>query len=312
MNLNLFEFDYDLTWMAFFLNADETIYGRYGGRDAAGPDTRNTLAGLHFALEQALKAHERYQAKPAPQKVPVFRAEDFAETKILQRNNCIHCHQLKEFRRADLKAKGTWTRDELWTYPLPENVGITLDNNQGNLVNAVQLKSPANTVGLKAGDRLEKLNGVSIASFADAQHSLHKAPKQGEIPISWLHDGKSMSATLAVAEGWRKTNITWRPSLLDILPSLPVSGDDLTAAEKKALGISETRAAFRQDKFVHSSLKKVGLQQGDVVVAVDGQAVEGTMEDLVGHVRRNYLVGDKVTLNVLRGGKRVEIAIELK
>jgi serine protease Do len=312
MNLNLFEFDYDLTWMAFFLNADETIYGRYGGRDASGPDTRNTLGGLHFALEQALKAHERYQAQPAPQKVALFRAEDFPETKLLQRNNCIHCHQLKEFRRADLKAKGTWTRDELWTYPLPENVGITLDKAQGNLIKAVQPKSPADSVGLKAGDRLEKLNGVSVASFADVQYGLHKAPKAGQIALSWLRDGKSTSATMAVADGWRKTNITWRPSLLDILPSLPVSGDDLSANEKKTLGISEGRAAFRQDKFVHSSLKKVGLQQGDVIIAVDGRAVEGTMEDLVGHVRKNYLVGDKVTLNVLRDGKPVDIAIELK
>jgi S1-C subfamily serine protease len=176
----------------------------------------------------------------------------------------------------------------------------------------VQPKSPADSVGLKAGDRLEKLNRVSVASFADAQYGLHKAPKQGEMAVSWLRDGKSTSATMAVADGWRKTNITWRPSLLDILPSLPVSGDDLSANEKKTLGISEGRAAFRQDKFVHSSLKKVGLQQGDVIIAVDGRAVEGTMEDLVGHVRKNYLVGDKVTLNVLRDGAPVDIAIVLK
>ncbi len=36
LDLNLFEFDLDLTMMIFFLNADERIYGRYGGRDADG------------------------------------------------------------------------------------------------------------------------------------------------------------------------------------------------------------------------------------------------------------------------------------
>ena len=35
MDLRRFEFDCDLNWFAFLLNADETIYGRYGGRDAA-------------------------------------------------------------------------------------------------------------------------------------------------------------------------------------------------------------------------------------------------------------------------------------
>ena len=30
IDLRRFEFDHDLTWFCFFLNADETIYGRYG------------------------------------------------------------------------------------------------------------------------------------------------------------------------------------------------------------------------------------------------------------------------------------------
>jgi len=45
-DLKIFEFDYDLTMMVFFINADEQVIGRYGGRDADGPDTRQSLAGL--------------------------------------------------------------------------------------------------------------------------------------------------------------------------------------------------------------------------------------------------------------------------
>ena len=30
MDLSLFQFDYELTWAVFLLNADKTIYGRYG------------------------------------------------------------------------------------------------------------------------------------------------------------------------------------------------------------------------------------------------------------------------------------------
>src|SRR3989442_14557967 len=32
LDLALFQFDYDLTFAAFFVNADRTIYGRYGSR----------------------------------------------------------------------------------------------------------------------------------------------------------------------------------------------------------------------------------------------------------------------------------------
>ena len=44
-DLNLFQFDLDLTLMVFFLNADEQIYGRYGGRDSKSPHRRQSLEG---------------------------------------------------------------------------------------------------------------------------------------------------------------------------------------------------------------------------------------------------------------------------
>jgi S1-C subfamily serine protease len=121
-----------------------------------------------------------------------------------------------------------------------------------------------------------------------------------------------MEGKMEVAEGWRKTNLTWRASLLDILPSLPVSAEDLSASDKKALGIPEKQAAFRQDKFVHSTLKAVGLKAGDVIVALDGKPVDGTMDDFLALVRREHLVGDTLTLTVLREGKRVDLKVVLK
>ena len=42
---------------------------------------------------------------------------------------------------------------------------------------------------------------------------------------------------------------------------------------------------------------------------IDGQQMDGTMEEFLGYVRRNYLVGDKVTLNVLRDGKKLELRL---
>jgi len=66
----LFEFDYDLTFMVFFLNAGERIYGRYGGRDGRGPDTRMSLAGLHHAMGAALDTHGREAELAPPELVP--------------------------------------------------------------------------------------------------------------------------------------------------------------------------------------------------------------------------------------------------
>jgi S1-C subfamily serine protease len=309
MDLRRFEFDFDLTWFVFFLNADETIYGRYGGRDAADAEGRISTKGLRYAMDRALERHKNPPAAMALPGKPV-RAEDFAAAS--RHKGCIHCHNVNEFRRADLKAEGKWNRDSVWVYPLPENVGIALDVDRGDLVKAITAGSPAEKAGLKSGDRLATLNGYPVASFADAQYALHKAPAKGSIPVAWIREGKQHPGSLEVADGWRKTNLTWRPSMLDILPSAPFSGDELTAAEKKALGLDAKRAAIRQDAVVHPVLKAAGVRGGDVLIGYDGIAVEGDAGKLFGHVRRNYLVGDTISINLLRDGKRVDLKLHLK
>jgi predicted metalloprotease with PDZ domain len=309
MDLGRFEFDFDLTWYAFFLNADEAIYGRYGGRDASSADARLSMKGLRFAMERALEAHGRRPA-PTQRELPPIHAEDFAAAK--SHRGCIHCHNVNEFRRADLKAEGKWDRASIWVYPLPENVGITLDVDEGNRVRSVAADSPAAAAGVIAGDRLTSLNGLPVASFADASFALHKAPARGTIGATWLRDGKGHAGQLQLADGWRKTNLTWRPSMLDILPSVPFSGDELTAEEKRALGLTEKRAAIRQDGDVHRTLRAAGIRGGDVVVGFDGRTVDGTMRDLLGFVRRNYLVGDEIAVNVIRDGKAIEVKMHLK
>ena len=155
MDLNLFEFDYDLTWAAFFLNADEHVYGRYGGRDASGPDERISLDGLRHAMRAALAAHQRMpNAKPAAPRDRPLLAENYPAARRLRRGECIHCHQVYEFRREELQAAGRWTKDEVWVYPQPENVGLILDINAGDRVRAVAPDSPAGRAGLQPGDTL--------------------------------------------------------------------------------------------------------------------------------------------------------------
>lgn len=308
-DLRLFEFDYDLTWCVFFLNADETVYGRYGGRDATSAEDRISLKGLRHAMSRALEAHRR-PPPPKPLAGSPIRVEQFRAAANYK--GCIHCHNVNEFHRADLQALGQWNRQDVWAYPLPENIGVTLDVDVGDLVKEVRPNSPADRVGLKPGDTLRRLNGYSIASFADASYALHKAREGNTIPVTWLHRGTERTGTLSLADGWRKTNVTWRPSMLDLLPSASFSGDDLDGEEKKRLGLAPGRAAFRQGEKVHPTLTAAGLKAGDVVIGFNGVAVDGDMSDLLGHLRRNFLVGDVVTIDLVRGGARIGVNLTLK
>jgi S1-C subfamily serine protease len=51
----------------------------------------------------------------------------------------------------------------------------------------------------------------------------------------------------------------------------------------------------------------VGLQGGDVIIGIDGKTLDITEADFRTHVRRNYLVGDRITLTILRKGKRIDL-----
>jgi predicted metalloprotease with PDZ domain len=310
VDLNLFEFDFDLTWAAFFMNASDKVYGRFGGRDAKGADTRNTLGGLHHAMAAALAQHRKDPAARPDNPQPPVYVEKLAASKSY--GGCIHCHQAKEILRQEQVNAGTWQRESIFAYPLPENVGITLDKQRGNVVGMVAPGSLAARAGLKPGDLLQTLDGRSVHSFADAQYALHKAPLTGTLAVAWQRDGKDMTADLPLAAGWRRTNITWRPSLLDLLPSPTIYGSDLTTQEKKALGLDQKRLAFRQEEPVHSAAKAMGVKKDDVIIGIDGKALEMSMEQFLGHIRQNYLIGDAAVLNIMREGKRLDLKVTLK
>jgi len=310
VDLNVFEFDHDLTWAGFFLNGDGRVYGRFGGRDAGSPDKYLTLSGLKHALRAALAAHR----EPKPNRLdkqPPRTVESYPAARKLKADACIHCHQVYDFRRELLESEGRWSRDEIWVYPLPENLGVTVSPEQGDRVQSVEANSPAERAGLRAGDVLKRIHGVQVASFADVRYALHQAPRTGKIKVTFERAAKLGDATLELAEDWRETDISWRESMWGLSPQASVYGKDLDASEKKKLGLSEKRLAFRQGNFVPPAARQAGIRQNDIILGIDGKDLEMTMLQFNAHVRLNFEVGDQVTFNVIRAGKRMDVPMQL-
>ena len=57
VNLNLFQFDYDLTWMAFFMDADDRFYARYGGREDEHAESNLSQESLARTMRAVLELH---------------------------------------------------------------------------------------------------------------------------------------------------------------------------------------------------------------------------------------------------------------
>jgi hypothetical protein len=310
VDLLIFDFDYDLQWHALMLSPGGEVLGRFGGRDADTPAKYQTLPALRHSLEAALarfKTHKDAKTVRTPK-----RAEDYPAAEKLHDNACIHCHHVNEFRRALLQHEKRWSLDDVWVYPQPENLGLTLDPDRGDRVVSVQPKSLAANLGIKAKDVLLRIGTTPIASVADVQYGLHKAPKKGELAIAWKSGGDELKGSLTLAEGWRKTDVSWRWSLKSLSPNPSLIGEDLGLDERKALGLEPRQLAYRHINFLTPTGRHAGLQANDIIVGIDDeQKMTMTARQFETHIRLYYRVGQEITLNVLRGKERLKLRLKL-
>jgi hypothetical protein len=209
VDLALFQFDYDLTWMGFFLSADNRIYSRYGGRDAKSDDGRLSVQGLKVAMGRVLERHRQPPGgKPAPHR-PRLPHEVFR----VDRKACLHCHQVWEGLRARQRKEGTFEAASLYVYPPPENVGLELDVPAGNRVVKVRPGSPAARAGLRAGDEVRRIGEVDVLAQGDVFWALHNAPSPGRLAVGYARGGRTATTVLELPAGWRKTDLSWRQSM---------------------------------------------------------------------------------------------------
>jgi predicted metalloprotease with PDZ domain len=307
LDLSIFDVDYDLTWNALFLNAQGEMLGRFNQRG----DPRPSLKGLRFALESAVKRHNEKSVREKKSANEPGRGEHFPAGQRMSATACIHCHHIYEFRREYKQDKGIWRRDDFWVYPEPANLGLTLDPDQGNRIKAVAAGSLAGKAGLKAGDVLQTIEQSPIASQADVAYALHRASSAGIISLAWDRARVRQSAKVVLHQGWKETDLSWRWSLKSLKPSPQVQGDDLSEAEKKALGLRPEQLAFRQNAFVTRPAQRAGMRAGDVIVGIDGKDFTLTARQFDTHVRMNYEVGAGISYRVRRGTEIMWIKLKL-
>jgi hypothetical protein len=328
VDLSLFQFDHDLNWAAMFINADGTVYARYGTQSAEGPDAYNSIEGLQATMQRVLELHENYPnnkeqfaGKRGRRKVqsalnlPGLQnpAKYKAET---SRRNCIHCHNIHDAENFHAQESGTFSHDLLWRYPLPDQIGLHIDRKDGATIEKVDPDSPAAQAGLTAGERILTINGQAITSIADMQWVLHHIPNEkASLTVTGSESGER---TVRVEKGWKEYDISWRGSMWSVAPKLRVWMPILASARRKDLGIDDEHTAL-QVKWINrnseggKSAFESGLREGDVVIALDGKPLpQGTdNKQLNAQIKLNYKVGDELPLTVLRNGRKVEVKVKL-
>ena len=334
IDLTKFQFDYDLTFAAFFMNADGTIYGRFGTRSSREEATEDiTLEGFAESLAGALKLHERYpankqylaakQGQPirfkTPNDLPALRGKYKAKIEYGSQSvkSCMHCHQISDAERLTFRTAGKPIPDKLlYPYPMPDVIGIELNARTRATVSEVKSNSAADRAGLKTGDKILTANGQAILALADVQWVLHHAEDTDQFSLRVLRDNNTTDLTVKLESGWRRaTDIAWRVSSWDLrrmgtggLLVTPATGED-----RRQASVDDSKMALLVKHVgqygAHAVAKKAGFQKGDVIISFDGQSDLVTDSALLGYAAQHTKPGDKINVVVKRGAQRLELKL---
>ena len=316
VNLDLFQFEYDLTWMGFFMDGYDRFYARYGGRLDEDAESHLNQQSLARVMRQVIELHHsqavqtgRYEPRGrdprTPEQIPTMH------TMLAKRDNkCIHCHDVKVAQLRQLQKLDRFRRDLVFTYPTPANIGIAIDPQRQNRVAAVSPASPASRSGIRAGDQLKSVNGQRILTLADFSRVLEKSPRNGRLAITFQRAGTSATRQLQLSGDWRRgSDPSWRESLHVAGPNCGLWGKKLSDSEKQKHGIPAEQLGLKVTFIWGTHSRRAGLRIGDIIVALDGIRRDMTIQQLHSYpmLEKNY--GATMPILVRRGKRQLSLTI---
>jgi len=332
VDLATFQFDPFLSWSVFFMNADKTIYGRFGRahpqtkRDKQDSNPNHSTEGLKAALRRALEIHRDYAADseqwgkalagktgPKPrwrfaEKTPAARKYGRLKRTDGGEKGCVHCHEVQRTAIDSYFMKRIPLPDSmLWMYPRPHVLGLTMDNSRCARVTSIAEDSVASRAGLKTGDDIVSLNGQPLVSIADIQWVLHNLPDEGGLlPVEVSRDGKPVMLSMRLLPGWRRAeDWVWRYRVAGY-SSWMWAGVSFKDTKGGVLVANRAPGWFKRP----NPEGKRKLQRGDLIVEIDGKRGMDR-STLLAYLMRDKRLGSKVKLNVVRGGKRIKIEFRI-
>ena len=325
VDLAFYDFDFDLTFAALLMNADGTIYHTFAGRDFESAEAQLSMGALAAVLRETLEEHAEHELRPrshTPQTIgdsPTFQRWVQEGRKL----ECVHCHNIADVRTQDAQQEGTFRQELLWRWPDPIQVGLRIAEHSQRTVADVERGSPAEAIGLRAGDRLIRVGERRILTFGDLQRSLHEFSEEGgALGVEFARGNEVHSAMLSLSPNWKAADprvFAWRPSKWAVSPKPGFGGPPLGAEKKRALGIPEDRFAFRVQYLVtwgesaHTgrNAAAAGLRQGDIVLSVGGKDDFDSVDHFHAWFRLTRKVGEHVAVVVLRDGERRQLRLKV-
>ena len=216
---------------------------------------------------------------------------------------------------------------------------VKLPRGAGLNVMEVVPESPADKSGIKPHDVLEKLDDQLLFNGEQLSALVRSRDPGAKITLTLVREGSRQRAEVTLGETeapeppkppfedftgpFRNLGrffkdmpdrFRWEPFLGDKgkpkpFPYLGVELGPVEPALAAQLGLDEGRGALVNTVIEGSPADKAGIKQHDVIVKIDGETPQGPA-DLSKRIRE-HKKGDKIELELFRGGKKMEIEATL-
>lgn len=333
LDMNTFQFDYDQSFNVMLMNADGTVYGRFGTRsDRTEWEGDVSIRGLAEALRKGLQIHRRYPNNqeelagkqgekalfPTPNESPLHQGK-FPEKLVFNDQvvkNCIHCHMVGDAQRDYFVRQGQPIPDKyLFQYPHPKIFGLIVDPETCGTLKNVTEGSLAEKSGFQTGDEILSINQQPVVSIADMQWVFQNAESSDTLNFQVKRDDKTESLSLPLEEGWRSQgDISWRVTSWPLRAMVfggmvlkPIEDPELKqqmSGRKLALQVTHVGQYGK-----HATAKNAGIQKGDIVIQFAGRNDLPRETDLLAFGVQNFKVGDSIEIVALRDGQEKRFTI---
>ena len=184
-----------------------------------------------------------------------------------------------------------------------------LSKPEGSLITQIAPNSPAEKAGLKSGDVILKINGVSILRTVELFSYLNRLTPGQTVQFEILRNDKrqNISAKLSTAPDETPAK-SGAANAKDKGPVLGVSIRDLSAPEQSRLGVKG--GVLLQDVIRGGAAAQARLIPGDVIVQVNDRDVAGANEfvETVAQFKKNSVV----RMTVIREGQRAIVGVRIQ
>jgi serine protease Do len=179
---------------------------------------------------------------------------------------------------------------------------------EGVMVNSVQPDSPAARAGLKRGDVIVRFDGQATPTPELLRELVGRTAPKKNVGLDVIRDGKKMTLSLTTAEMPRETasaGTTGSPEPKSEKQSLDWEGArvvTLTPEMGRQAGVPPGTTGVAVVSIESDGLsERLGIEQGDVVVAVNRQRVPNV--EAFHKAVRSLSTKDGVLLDIFRGGR---------